>query len=170
MTFRVEIDGNDCLLHLESSEAGWTYRIDGGSGEQGIADLAQVAPGLYSVLLENRQVFVAVDPASGRGAPVEVLAGAERHSVSISDARDRPANARRGGASGPADIRAQMPGKVIRLLVRPGDEVQSGQGLIVVEAMKMQNEMKSSRAGRVAQVFASEGATVAAGERLLTLE
>jgi biotin carboxyl carrier protein len=63
-----------------------------------------------------------------------------------------------------------MPGKVVRVLVAPGDQVEAGQGLVVVEAMKMQNEMKAAHAGRVATVPAKEGATVAAGEILATIE
>jgi biotin carboxyl carrier protein len=63
-----------------------------------------------------------------------------------------------------------MPGKVVRLLVREGDAVAAGQGLVVVEAMKMQNEMKASRAGRVAEVRVSDGDTVAAGDTLVVLE
>ncbi|MBZ5578441.1 MAG: hypothetical protein LAP40_17905 [Acidobacteriia bacterium] len=62
-----------------------------------------------------------------------------------------------------------MPGKVVRVLVVPGDAVEAGQGLMVVEAMKMQNEMKASRAGRVLTVSAKEGATVTAGEVLATI-
>jgi biotin carboxyl carrier protein len=63
-----------------------------------------------------------------------------------------------------------MPGKVVRVLVAPGDTVEAGQGLLVVEAMKMQNEMKASRAGRILTVAAREGATVSAGEILATIE
>jgi biotin carboxyl carrier protein len=63
-----------------------------------------------------------------------------------------------------------MPGKVVRVLVAPGDSVEAGQGVAVVEAMKMQNEMKASRAGKVLSVPAKEGATVAAGEVLATIE
>ena len=63
-----------------------------------------------------------------------------------------------------------MPGKVVRVLVAPGDAVETGQGLVVVEAMKMQNEMKAARAGRVLSVAAREGATVTAGEVLATVE
>jgi biotin carboxyl carrier protein len=68
------------------------------------------------------------------------------------------------------DVKAPMPGKVIRLLVREGDEVQAGQGLAVVEAMKMQNELKALRAGRVLRVAVKDGATVGAGDVLVTLE
>jgi biotin carboxyl carrier protein len=63
-----------------------------------------------------------------------------------------------------------MPGRVIRVLVESGQEIGAGQGLIVVEAMKMQNEMKSPRAGRVAEVRAAAGATVSAGDILVVIE
>jgi biotin carboxyl carrier protein len=63
-----------------------------------------------------------------------------------------------------------MPGKVVRLLIREGDTVDIGQGLIVVEAMKMQNEMKASRAGRVVEVCVRDGDTVTAGDTLVVLE
>jgi biotin carboxyl carrier protein len=63
-----------------------------------------------------------------------------------------------------------MPGKVVRVLIAPGDSVETGQGLIVVEAMKMQNEMKATRAGRVLSVTVKEGATVSAGQILATIE
>jgi biotin carboxyl carrier protein len=63
-----------------------------------------------------------------------------------------------------------MPGRVISLLVDPGQEVAAGEGLIVVEAMKMQNEMKAPRAGRVVAVKTVAGATVSAGDVLLVIE
>ena len=63
-----------------------------------------------------------------------------------------------------------MPGKIVRLLVVEGDTVESGQGLLVMEAMKMQNEMKAPKAGRVVSISAREGATVAAGDVLAAIE
>jgi biotin carboxyl carrier protein len=63
-----------------------------------------------------------------------------------------------------------MPGKIVRVLVQAGDEVAAGQGVVVVEAMKMQNEIRSPKAGRVIAVRAVEGATVAAGEALAEVE
>jgi len=71
---------------------------------------------------------------------------------------------------GPVEVRAQMPGKVIKVLVAPGDTVEAGQGLVVVEAMKMQNEMKAPKGGKVARLHAREGATVIAGEPLVVVE
>ena len=67
-------------------------------------------------------------------------------------------------------IASPMPGKVVRVLVAAGDTVELGQGIVVVEAMKMQNEMKAKRAGRVLEMTAKEGATVVAGEVLATIE
>jgi biotin carboxyl carrier protein len=63
-----------------------------------------------------------------------------------------------------------MPGKVVRVLVSAGDAVEEGQGLVVVEAMKMQNEMKAPKDGKVTAVSAKEGASIAAGQVLVTLE
>jgi len=67
-------------------------------------------------------------------------------------------------------VAAPMPGKIVRLLVAEGDSVAAGQGLLVMEAMKMQNEMKAPKAGRVVSLTAREGATVAAGDVLAAIE
>ena len=74
------------------------------------------------------------------------------------------------GREGLETIAAPMPGKVVRVLVAPGDAMEAGQGLVMVEAMKMQNELKASRPGRVLTVPAKEGTTMAAGETLATIE
>jgi len=86
--------------------------------------------------------------------------------------RSAPLDAERPGAHGHDrdSVIAPMPGKIVRVLVTPGDRVEPGQGIIVVEAMKMQNEMKSRRAGRVASIPVSVGDTVAAGAILATIE
>jgi biotin carboxyl carrier protein len=70
---------------------------------------------------------------------------------------------------GPQRIDAPMPGKVVRVLVKAGDEVQEGQGLVVVEAMKMENELKSPKAGKVAELHAVEGAAVESGAKLVVV-
>ncbi len=80
----------------------------------------------------------------------------------------------RGGAAahghGPQRLLAPMPGKVVKVLVRPGDAVEAGQGLIVVEAMKMENELRAAKAGRVASVAVTEGQSVDAGAVLAVVE
>lgn len=75
-----------------------------------------------------------------------------------------------GGVAGPAPVKAAMPGRVIRVLAAEGESVSAGQGLVVLEAMKMQNEINAPRAGVVRQLAVSEGAVVAAGALLCLLE
>lgn len=127
----------------------------------------EVMPGVFSVLLNHRSFTVYVVP---NGENLEVWNGGERHLLSIADARDRSSKNKKIGAAGPMELRAQMPGKVIKLLVQVGTAVEPGQGLIVVEAMKMQNEMKSPKEGIVSRIHAVEGATVVAGEALIVVE
>jgi biotin carboxyl carrier protein len=105
---------------------------------------------------------------SGNG--LEAWVGERRYHLCLSDPRDRAGAANNASASGPQELRALMPGKIVKLLVSQGDEVRAGSGLIVVEAMKMQNEMKASKDGRVTRIHVGEGATVAPGERLLIVE
>ena len=90
----------------------------------------------------------------------------------------RPAGAfgrqkKEGGAAqaaGPQRVVAPMPGKVVRVLVKPGDDVKARQGLVVVEAMKMENELRAARDGRVRDVAVAEGQSVDAGAVLLVVE
>ena len=73
-------------------------------------------------------------------------------------------------ATGPQRVTAPMPGKVVRVLVKPGDDVKARQGLVVVEAMKMENELRAARDGRVRDVAVAEGQSVDAGALLLVVE
>lgn len=75
-----------------------------------------------------------------------------------------------GDLDGVAEIRTAMPGKIVRVLVAAGDTVEKGDGIIVVEAMKMQNELKSPKSGTVGEIRFAEGATVSAGDVLVTIE
>ena len=127
------------------------------------ADIVEVEPGIYSVIADGCSYEVAV-----MGPEVEVDGVQVR--VELEDPRKwNPAGASRRG-EGLEAIKAPMPGKVVRVLVAPGDEVVAKQGLVVVEAMKMQNEMKAPRAGRVASVAVKENEAVNAGSVLLMLE
>jgi biotin carboxyl carrier protein len=73
-------------------------------------------------------------------------------------------------AEGKQVINAPMPGKVVKVLVKVGDEVKEGQGLVVVEAMKMENELKSPKAGKVVELLAKEGTTVENNAKLVVVE
>ena len=97
--------------------------------------------------------------------------GSARFAVEIRDPRSL--RARKGGAQdeqGPRKIVAPMPGRVVRLLVAEQEEVEAGQGIIVIEAMKMQNEIKSPKKGVVKKIMAAAGAAVNAGDVLAIVE
>jgi len=90
--------------------------------------------------------------------------------ISLADARDAASDSKKAATEGPMEVRAQMPGKIIKILMQPGATVTAGQGLIVVEAMKMQNEVKAPKSGVLTRVHVAEGATVSAGELLVVVE
>jgi biotin carboxyl carrier protein len=112
-------------------------------------------------------VVVSGKAAGVRGVHVN---GRQLHVTISESGRSR----RRGGAAahgaGPQRLTAPMPGKVVRVLVAPGDAVAAGQGLVVVEAMKMENELRAAKAGRVASVSVAEGQSVDAGAVLAVVE
>ena len=117
-----------------------------------------------SVLMNGRSYRVS------KGAGTEIWVNGRRLTMEVFDSRDLRPGPCATANHGRQEIAASMPGKVIRVLVAAGDTVEEGQGLVVVEAMKMQNEMKSPKAGRVAEVRARPDATVGAGEILVVVE
>jgi biotin carboxyl carrier protein len=143
---------------------GCRFRL--GQGPERSADVATPEPGVYSVLLDGRSYDARVEHTMRH---LIVSIQGHRFEIEVRDPRRWSPNAagHRGGDI--ETVRAPMPGKVVRVLVAPGDAVEAGQGVMVVEAMKMQNEMKVARAGLVLAVTAKEGATVAAGEVLVTI-
>ena len=167
MKFRVEVDGEPLLLELEPHGDGTAYTLHGEADRGGVASIEEVMPGVFSVLLKNRSLQVHVSPHPDG---LEVWVGLQRHLISLVDSRDRTAREQHGGAEGPFELRAQMAGKIIRLMEDSGASVSVGQGLIVVEAMKMQNEMKSPKSGTLTSIHVVEGATVSAGDLLLVVE
>ena len=158
---RVNVDGRE--IRLEWKQDGETCRFRIESEEEKVAGIEEVGPGIYSILLGGRSYLAVIDGVS-------VSVAGRTFSAEVFDPRRWSRGRNHQGAEGRQNIIASMPGKVIRILVSAGDEVEAGQGLIVVEAMKMQNELKASRAGRVATVAAVAGATVNAGEILATIE
>jgi len=138
--------------------------------EAGLANWARVAPGLYSILLDGRSYDVRVNHAgTAISSDFEVRVGSEAFRVAVRDPRSRRQSTGVAGATGPQEITAPMPGKIAKLLVREGDEVEADQGLLVIEAMKMQNELRSPRAGRVERIYPGEGAGVETGSPLVRL-
>jgi biotin carboxyl carrier protein len=124
-----------------------------------------VEPGVYSVLLQSKSFEVRMLPGAQQ---LEV--DGKRLTVEARDPRNSSRRSCAASGGGRQNIIAPMPGKVIRVLVHEGDAVEAGHGLVVVEAMKMQNEMKASRPGKVVEVRVHDGDTVGAGDTLVVLE
>ena len=166
MKFRIQLTGvkgqRTHVVELERNGTGYRVLLDGRTLE---ADATQVSPNTISVLLGGRAYEVHVTPALD--GTVKLQSGAHEFTAGIQD--PRAWRGRKQGAieaEGRQPIVAPMPGKVIRLLVSAGDQVEAGQGLVVVEAMKMQNEIRSPKKGKVERVVATEGQNVNAGEVL----
>jgi biotin carboxyl carrier protein len=162
MKLALTVNGAQREVEIVAPAPEWRFRVDGVDRQ---ALVTQVEPGVYSILLDGR-VFEASMDRTGQSLVV-VVAG-ERFEVEVRDPRSWSHKSVRG-SQGIATVFAPMPGKVVRVLVAAGDAVEAGQGLLVVEAMKMQNEIKSPRSGQVVSLTAREGATVAAGEPLATI-
>jgi biotin carboxyl carrier protein len=169
MTFEIEINGRVRRVVLEPARAEgparrFTVRVD----DTAVTIDAQPTHLGWSILY----------PETGRSVEVALTEGrkgawtAELPRVAVVAQVDGRRSG--GGADGSAAahgeqrILAPMPGRVVKVLVRPGDEVAARQGLVVVEAMKMENELSARRAGRVREVAVTPGTSVEAG-RLLVL-
>jgi biotin carboxyl carrier protein len=135
--------------------------IDGNAVE---ADAIQVSPGTYSILVGGQAFEVRVEPGT---TGLRVYADGREYSAEVHDPRRwRPGGVSTLEAEGRQKVLAPMPGKIVRVLVNSGDRVETGQGLVVVEAMKMQNEVRSPKSGVVERLLVSEGQPVTAGETL----
>jgi len=193
MKLRAEVAGEGYLLELTpagpapgtaAADAArqFTYSLspENGAAESqpvhtGLVSVLEVMPGVISLIEGNRSSVVTLSTLpfkSPNKSPVSVVASiAGVHlPVVLGDLRDRAPRSRDARSIGPQEVRTLMPGKVVRILVAQGDEVAAGQGVMIVEAMKMQNELKALKAGRVTKVCVEEGSTAAAGETLLVIE
>ena len=145
------------------------YEREGGAQVECEFSLERSATGEFSVLLDGRHYRVSRGHMN-KGPGQEIWVNGRRLVMDVFDARDLRHGRGAVVNHGRQEIVASMPGKVIRVLVAAGDTVEEGQGLVVVEAMKMQNEMKSPKPGHVAEVRIRPDATVSAGEVLIVIE
>lgn len=164
MKLALALNNKEHEIELAIDGARVTGTIDGNPVE---ANAVQISPGIYSILIAGSAFEVRVE-----GAPegLRVNVAGREYSADIRDPREW----RRAGGSaleteGHQKVAAPMPGKVIRLLVKAGDKVEAGNGLLVVEAMKMQNEVRSPKSGTVERLVVSEGQAVTAGETLAVI-
>jgi acetyl/propionyl-CoA carboxylase alpha subunit len=143
-----EIRIGDDVLHVDAVKSGRT---------------------IYSIIENGRQFEGMVDEKGRHG--FEVLVGGRIFRLEAIDERTKLlAGAASAAAEGPQTVAADMPGKVVKVCVAEGDAVSEGQGVVIVEAMKMENELSSPIDGVVAEVAVREGDTVEAGAALFRVE
>jgi len=168
MKRQVTINGRSVEVEFEGKEQiRFAHRAPGQPEVAGEASILEVEPGIYSVLWSGRSFEARVLLNAGKGV---VDIGPHHYRVEVADPRELAAASTAGAGAGRQEITAPMPGRVIRILVEEGQPVQAGQGIVVVEAMKMQNEMQSPKQGTVVSIRAREGASVAASEVLAVVE
>jgi biotin carboxyl carrier protein len=150
----LERDGKDCVVHMD--------------GRSIPVDICELASGVVSLLMDGRS-YRCVRTVFADEETIAV--GGRQHRVAVNDPRSLRGQRRRSGAgNGTLQIKASMPGRVARVLVTPGEVVVAHQGIVVIEAMKMQNELKAARDGRIAEVRVAAGDKVTSGQVLAVLE
>ena len=170
MRYEIEVGGRIRHVGVERAGDGFAVELDGRTWR---IDASRVDAHTLSLILDNElddragsEVTVVPGPSAGQftiqvgAVPIAVTVNGRRHRAGASD----PAGA------GPQRITAPMPGKIVRVFVRPGDAVTARQPLVVIEAMKMENELRANRDGTVAEVHVHEGLSVEAGAPLIVIQ
>jgi biotin carboxyl carrier protein len=165
MRIELVIDGQ--MIEGEFTLAGGAARLSFG-GATREAQVSEPEPGMFTIIINDRVYRCALE-VSPSGA-VDVIVNGERIPVAARDKKHLRGQAGAAAESGQVKLSAPMPGKVVRILISAGDEVAARQGVLVVEAMKMQNEVQAPKAGKVAEIKVAEGQTVNAGEVLAIIE
>ena len=168
MKLIAEIAGEAREINLQRTGENVSAEIDGRAYE---LEAHLTEPNVYLLKHANKIYQIYVAPSKNAGEPLAVEVGGKSFDVKLID----PKRMRGGGdananADGAAEIKTAMPGKVVRILVEPGAPIKQGDGVLIVEAMKMQNEMKAPKDGIVKEIRAEEGATVNAGDVLAVIE
>jgi len=171
---RLEIEIGDRLrsVELEPGDSDGQYRVTI-DGEPVEVEARLLRPGVLSLVVEGRSYRVVRedDGPATNDSNAAVLFDGTRYPYRVEDSRSlKTRRGLAGGTDGPRVIRASMPGRVVRVLVERGEVVEAHQGVVVIEAMKMQNELKSPKAGTVAEMRVAPGDTVTAGDVLAVIE
>ena len=172
MTFEIEINGRTQAVSIEPAAGTGTFHVTV-DGRARVVDATRIGDYGLSLLVNGKEAMsreVSVVPDGGRG---ELLIAMDGRSVpaSVNARRTRRPIADAGGhGDGDQPVVAPMPGRVVRVLVAVGDEVAARQGVIVVEAMKMENELRSPKAGRIKEVSVTPGMSVESGRVLVVVE
>jgi biotin carboxyl carrier protein len=162
-----EVTVGDKMHRVELTRSGkeWQCKVDERSMT---VNTALTTQGVLSLILDGRSWQIMQETTA---TETNIIIGNERFSATLRDPRSLRSRRRDGdGGKGPKKITSPMPGKVIRILAQSGDEVQAGQGVVIIEAMKMQNELKSPKQGKIKKLLVQEGALAEAGQVLAEIE
>jgi len=162
MTYEVTLDGNCYLIEVARAPQGFLVSVDGGT--QQLVDVRRPQEGVLSVLHDDFSYEAGV-VESANGWDVDVYGVS--HACEVVDPKRRAL--RLGGATNEGVVTTAMPGRIVRVLVPEGQRVEKGDALLIVEAMKMENEIKAPVAGELSEVMVSEGDTVDAGAKLVRI-
>jgi biotin carboxyl carrier protein len=164
MIYDATVDGRSVRAEVRAGADGrYTVRLDGRPVE---VDVRDAGPHAMSLIVDGRAYEVMIERREGG---YRVVRRGQVLDVSLVEGT-RGAVAPRRTVGGPARVQAPMPGKLVRVLVSAGQDVGAGQGLVVMEAMKMENEIRAPRAGRVKEAPVREGQAVETGALLVLLE
>ncbi len=164
MKYNVKIGGKNYQLELGRDAARWSCRLDGLEVD---VDAIPVQPAVLSLRVGHETYEVKCECTADH---IQVWVRGECYAAEVRDPRSLRARTRAADHHGPRKLTAPMSGKIVRVLTREGCEVAAGAGVVVVEAMKMQNEIKSPKKGTVQKILVNEGTAVNAGDVLAIVE
>jgi biotin carboxyl carrier protein len=168
MAYIATLDDKTHKIEVQELEEDHLYRIVI-DGNEHIIDGRKLTGHIYSLLMDNRSFTVDV---SAKDDQYTVACEGKSIQLRLLDERRalRPGESSGSGRDGGKLVKSFMPGKVVEVLVKVGDDVEKDQGLIIIEAMKMENELRSTAAGKVKEIRVSPGQAVESGELLIELE
>ncbi len=165
MNYDVTIDGKNYKLELERVDKGWRCRLD---GREVHLDAILPRRDVLSVIIDGKAYEIKREQTA---TDLHLWVGPVRYAAELRDPRSlRGRKSLAGADSGPRKLIAPMPGKVVRVLAPEETAVEAGQGILVMEAMKMQNEIKSPKKGVVRKIVATEGSSVNPGDVLAIVD
>jgi biotin carboxyl carrier protein len=169
--YGITIDGRTLAVEIEDRDGQLCVQVD---GRERVVDVRRLDAGVWSVLDGTTARLIQVDGVAPK-LTVELSHADGEPRICIAEISKRRAGAAggdtRGEASGrgPLTLRAPIPGRLVKLLVKAGDQVKAGQALLVLEAMKMENELRAPHAAVVSVVHVTEGVAVESGQELVSL-
>lgn len=163
MAYVVKVDEREFRIDLRTGHAGFLIVVDGTEHDVEVLD---ASTGRFTMVLDRKVYTVANDAAD------RFVIDGEPYAVSVVDEQVEKLRIANPDSFAQKElvIAAPMPGLVLEVMVTEGDAIATGQGLFIVEAMKMQNEMKTPRDGTVKQIHVTKGQTVNSGDKLITIE